>query len=186
MAEYIILTDERDQYVGVMEKLLVHKLGLLHRAFSVFIFNTKGEMLLQQRAKDKYHSGGLWSNACCSHPRFEEKVADAVNRRLWEEMGISCETSFAFSFIYKASFENGLTEHEYDHVYVGSTDDIPQPNKSEVDDFKYVTLPHLLTDIEHNPANYSEWLKLSLPKIVSQVNTSYLQPMSQSYANVSI
>lgn len=186
MAEYIILTDERDQFVGMMEKIQVHKLGLLHRAFSVFIFNTRGEVLLQQRAYDKYHSGGLWSNACCSHPRFEEKIPDAVNRRLWEEMGMHSNTDFAFSFIYKAAFENGLTEYEYDHVYIGITDDKPAPDKTEVRNWKYVNLSQLTQDIEQNPADYTEWLKLCLPRVVNHFSNSYLKPSSQTYAHISI
>lgn len=173
MAEYLILTDEKDQFVGMMEKMLVHKHGLLHRAFSVFIFNTKGEILLQQRAYDKYHSPGLWSNACCSHPRFEETIADAVERRLWEEMGIRADTEFAFSFIYKAAFENGLTEHEYDHVYTGITDEIPIVNKSEVNNWKYMSLSALQNDICENPGNYSEWLKQCLPRVIDHFITHY-------------
>ena len=173
MAEYLILTDEKDQFVGMMEKMLVHKHGLLHRAFSVFVFNTIGEILLQQRAYDKYHSPGLWSNACCSHPRFEETITDAVERRLWEEMGIRSDTEFAFSFIYKAAFENGLTEHEYDHVYIGITDEIPIVNKSEVNNWKYMSLSALQNDIRENPANYSEWLKQCLPKVIDHFITHY-------------
>ena len=173
MAEYLILTDEKDQFVGLMEKMLVHQHGLLHRAFSVFIFNTKGEILLQQRAHDKYHSPGLWSNACCSHPRYEEAISAAVERRLWEEMGISLHTEFAFSFIYKASFENGLTEHEYDHVYIGVTDDIPVVNKSEVNNWKYMSLSALRKDIKQRPENYSEWLKQCLPKVIDHFITHY-------------
>lgn len=173
MTEYLILTDEKDRFVGMMEKMLVHKHGLLHRAFSVFIFNSKGEILLQQRAQDKYHSPGLWSNACCSHPRFEETIPEAVERRLEEEMGIYSETMFAFSFIYKVAFENGLTEHEYDHVYVGITDDTPAINKNEVANWKYMRIPELRQDIEKNPAVYTEWLKQSLPKVIDHFITHY-------------
>lgn len=186
MTEYLILTDEKDQFVGMMEKLLVHKLGLLHRAFSVFIFNTKGEMLLQQRAYDKYHSAGLWSNACCSHPHFQEKIPDAVNRRLGEEMGMRSNTDFAFSFIYRAHFENGLTEHEYDHVYIGITDAIPIPNKAEVNNWKYVNLSQLKQDIEQNPADYTEWLKLCFPRVVNHLTGSYSKLSSKTYAHISI
>src|SRR5690349_1614227 len=129
MKDYLILVDDKDQQWGRLEKNLVHELGLLHRAFSVFIFNHHGELLLQQRADGKYHSGGLWTNTCCSHPRYGEDVPDAVKRRLKEEMGMSCETTFAFSFIYKTKFENGLTEHEFDHVYCGFSDALPHPEK---------------------------------------------------------
>ncbi len=186
MTEYLILTDENDHAIGMMEKLLVHKLGLLHRAFSIFIFNTRGEILLQQRAKDKYHSGGLWSNACCSHPRFEENISDAVERRLWEEMGIRADTNFAFSFIYKVTFDNGLTEHEYDHVYFGITDDTPVPNKTEVCNWKYMNLSELKYDIEKQPGNYSEWMKLCLPGLMNYFNESFLKTSTEVYEHVSI
>ena len=186
MAEYLILTDDKDQFVGMMEKLLVHKLGLLHRAFSIFIFNTRGEILLQQRAYDKYHSGGLWSNACCSHPRFEETMKDAVERRLWEEMGIRTDTNFAFSFIYKAGFENGLTEHEYDHVYFGITDEKPIANKTEVNHWKYMNLSELNQEIEQHPSDYTEWLKLCLPRLINHLPYSYLKQSSQINEYVSI
>ena len=119
MKEYLILVDEKDNELGSMEKLQVHEKGLLHRAFSVFIFNTKGELLLQQRASEKYHSPNLWTNTCCSHPRTGEKTTNAVERRLMEEMGMQCDTTFQFQFLYKAYFDNGLIEHELDHVYFG-------------------------------------------------------------------
>src|SRR6187399_1825004 len=127
MEDYLILVDEQDKQYGKLEKQLVHELGLLHRAFSVFIFNKKGELLLQQRADEKYHSAGLWTNTCCSHPRFGEEIKDSVTRRLEEEMGMNCEMEFAFSFIYKSTFENGLTEHEFDHVFFGISDELPVP-----------------------------------------------------------
>ena len=186
MAEYLILTDEKDQFVGMMEKLLVHKLGLLHRAFSVFIFNTNGDMLLQQRALDKYHSGGLWSNACCSHPRFEEKMCDAVKRRLQEEMGLNIDTDFAFSFIYKTEFQNGLTEHEYDHVFTAVTDELPVPDKAEVREWKYISLPALQLDVEQNPDQYTEWFKICLPQLITHFSRSYFLQHSNNYSDVSI
>jgi isopentenyl-diphosphate delta-isomerase len=165
MNDYLILVDENDRQWGKLDKDLVHELGLLHRAFSVFIFNTKGELLLQQRADDKYHSAGLWTNTCCSHPRFDEKIEDAVSRRLMEEMRLSCETKFVFSFTYKVKFENGLTEYEYDHVYFGMTNQFPVPDKSEVKGWKYFSLQNLDADIHRYPENYSEWLKICLPEI---------------------
>ena len=128
----IILVNEEDVQVGTMEKMEVHERGLLHRAFSVFIFNKAGEMLLQQRALSKYHSGGLWTNACCSHPRPGEKTEDAAARRLFEELGFGTELRFAFSFTYKAAFDNGLTEHEFDHVFVGHFDGPLRPDPKEV------------------------------------------------------
>ncbi|MDQ3193257.1 MAG: isopentenyl-diphosphate Delta-isomerase [Bacteroidota bacterium] len=165
MNEYLILVDENDRQLGKQEKLLVHQLGLLHRAFSVFVFNTKGELLLQQRADEKYHSPGIWTNTCCSHPNDGEELKDAVNRRLIQEMGMSCKTQFAFSFIYKVKFENGLTENEYDHVFFGVTDDLPKPEKQEVKDWKYISLTSLETEINQNPENYSEWMKICLPEL---------------------
>lgn len=165
MDELLILVDDKDNELGTMDKLTVHQKGLLHRAFSVFIFNSKGELLLQQRADDKYHSGGLWTNTCCSHPRTGEKVSDAVHRRLQEEMGMTCELYFKFSFIYKKQFDNGLTEHELDHVYFGRSDELPKPNKEEVKDWKYLTLDELASAIKDNPHQYTEWLKVSLPRV---------------------
>ena len=130
--ENVILVNKDDCEVGVMEKMEAHQKGLLHRAFSVFLFNKKGEILLQQRAKHKYHSGGLWTNTCCSHPRPGESLSKATQRRLREEMGIKCEMRPAFSFIYKKKFANGLTEHELDHVFLGRFDGTPEINKEEV------------------------------------------------------
>lgn len=172
MNEYLILVDENDIPQGKQEKLLAHQLGLLHRAFSVFIFNTNGELLMQQRASEKYHSAGLWTNTCCSHPKFDEHTIDAVKRRLKQEMGIKCETKFAFSFMYKATFENGLIEHEYDHVYFGISDSLPIPDRSEVQNWRYVSLKELQTNVSKHPEQYSEWFKICLPKVIDQF--SYL------------
>jgi isopentenyl-diphosphate delta-isomerase len=175
MIENLILVDEQDKPMGKLEKLLVHQLGLLHRAFSVFIFNKNGDLLLQQRADCKYHSPGLWTNTCCSHPRYGENLPDAVKRRLKEEMGLQCNTYFTFSFIYKAIFENGLTEHEYDHVYFGVTDNKPQPDAAEVKDWKYISLDELEHDIERHPENYTAWLKISLAKVRHHYNKIFLK-----------
>ena len=172
MIDYLILVDENDNPQGKLENLLVHQQGLLHRAFSVYIFNTKGELLLQQRADEKYHSAGLWTNTCCSHPRFGEEVADAIERRLMEEMGMSCTTNFAFNFIYKAIFDNGLTEYEFDHVYVGISDVQPIPEVSEVKNWKYVDLQKLQEDILLHPQQYTEWMKISLPNVISYFNNN--------------
>ncbi len=166
MSEFLILVDNNDKQWGKLEKELVHTLGILHRAFSVFIFNTKGELMLQQRADSKYHSGGLWTNTCCSHPRFGEDLEYAVPRRLIEEMGLDCETTFMFSFMYNANFDNGLIENEFDHVYFGITDEMPNINPEEVKAWKYVDLETLKTDIEHNPQNYTAWMKICLPQVV--------------------
>jgi len=162
----LILVHEDDRPAGKPEKTLVHQLGLLHRAFSVFIFNSKGELLLQQRAVDKYHSGGLWTNTRCGHPRFGEEVPAAVERRLMEEMGIKCETRFQFSFMYKAKFENGLKEHEYDHVYYGITDDVPVPEESEVQSWKFVEMNALEAVVKSTPNEYTTWLKKCMDKIL--------------------
>ena len=135
--EKVILVDKTDHQIGEMEKQEAHIKGLLHRAFSIFIFNSKGEVLLQQRALHKYHSGGLWTNTCCSHPRNGETTIQAANRRLKEEMGMSCALKEEFSFIYKAKLDNDLYEHELDHVLFGTTDLQPKINKEEVADYKY-------------------------------------------------
>ena len=175
MNEFLILVDENDNPVGAQEKILVHQQGLLHRAFSVFLFNSKGELLLQQRADDKYHSAGLWTNTCCSHPRFGENIDSAVNRRLFEEMGLKCKTNYAFSFIYKAVFENGLTEHEYDNVYVGITDDLPITERSEVKSWKYLSLQKLKGEIEKHPDEYTQWIKICLARVIHHVAHSFIR-----------
>ena len=171
MNELLILVDQNDKELGAMDKMSVHRKGLLHRAFSLFIFNSAGELLLQQRADEKYHSAGLWSNTCCSHPLKGESLADAMKRRMLEEMGMQCDLNFMFSFIYKTKLENELTEHELDHVYFGVTDDLPDPNPSEVKAWKYVSLPNLETDIKAYPEKYSAWLEICLPKV-----SAYVQP----------
>jgi isopentenyl-diphosphate delta-isomerase len=145
--EYVILVDEQDNDIGVMEKLLAHQEGLLHRAFSIFIFNEKGELLLQQRALSKYHSAGLWTNTCCSHPRPNETIKDAANRRLFEEMGMSCDLKIISNFIYKTPFENGLTEHELDYVLTGITNQNPHINKDEVENYKWMPIEDIKKDI---------------------------------------
>jgi isopentenyl-diphosphate delta-isomerase len=169
MNELLILVDEKDNACGKMDKQSVHELGLLHRAFSVFIFNTKGELLLQQRADGKYHSAGLWTNTCCSHPRYGEELSEAVPRRLMEEMGIECKTDFAFSFLYKTTFENGLIEHELDHVFFGVSDDVPVPESSEVKDWKYLRLGVLEAQIRLYPDQYTAWLKICLPRVMNHI-----------------
>ena len=169
MNDLLILVDEYDNEIGLMEKLSVHQSGSLHRAFSVFIFNTKGELLLQQRADDKYHSGGLWTNTCCSHPLKGEEIKDTIKKRLKEEMGIDCKTTFQFTFIYKAEFGNGLTEHELDHVYFGTSDEPPQLNIVEAKDWKYVSIENLQKAIQQNPDDYSEWLKICLPEVIKKL-----------------
>lgn len=158
----VILVDTDDRETGRMEKLEAHQQGKLHRAISLFIFNTKGELLLQKRAAGKYHSAGLWSNTCCSHPAPGEKTIDAARRRLREEMGISLEPVFSHHFVYRAEFGNGLTEYELDHVYTGIFSGDPAPDPQEAQDWKYISLSALNSDIAKNPDSYSVWLKIIL------------------------
>ena len=159
--EKVILVDENDNQVGLMPKLEAHQKGLLHRAFSVFIFNSKYELLLQKRASSKYHSGGLSTNTCCSHPREGEDTLDAANRRLIEEMGIETSLRKVHDFIYKAELDNNLTEHEFDHVFYGIYNEDPIINKDEADDFKWIDMDSLNEDIKTNGDNYTIWFKIA-------------------------
>ncbi|MDJ0644614.1 MAG: isopentenyl-diphosphate Delta-isomerase [Flavobacteriaceae bacterium] len=158
--EQVILVNDKDEQIGLMPKLEAHKRALLHRAFSVFVFNKKGELLLQQRAAHKYHSPLLWTNTCCSHQRNGETNIEAGTRRLQEEMGFVCDLKEIFSFIYKAPFDNGLTEHELDHVMVGTYDDDPAINTDEVEGFKWMSLDEVKEDIQSQPEIYTEWFKI--------------------------
>ena len=158
----VILVDEKDKEIGVMDKMQAHQEGKLHRAFSILVFNSKGEMLIQKRAAEKYHSAGLWTNACCSHPQPLETTIESAKRRLMEEIGLSCSLDFAFKFQYLTEFENGLIESELDHVFVGITNNIPVINPREVSDFKYVSIEELMKDIEENPDQYTYWFRLIL------------------------
>jgi len=163
--EQVVLVDEFDNEIGVMEKILTHEKALLHRAFSVFVFNEKGQLLLQQRAFSKYHSPGLWTNTCCSHPRPNESTYDAANRRLVEEMGFECELVYQFNFIYKAELDQGLTEHEFDHVFFGLYNGEVNPNSEEVLDYKYVDVQDVLSDMDLNPDKYTVWFKIIFNKV---------------------
>jgi isopentenyl-diphosphate delta-isomerase len=163
--EKVVLVDEKDNELGLMEKMEAHQKGLLHRAFSVFIFNSRAELLLQKRATSKYHSGGLWTNTCCSHPRKDETALDAAKRRLQEEMGMNCDLEKAFHFIYKSALDNELTEHELDHVFIGFTDEKPILNPEEAEDFKYISLEALNKEIKSSPNNFTIWLKTCLPQV---------------------
>ncbi len=165
MKEYVILVDENDCEQGVMEKQQAHIEGKLHRAFSIFIFNDKNELLLQQRAISKYHSAGLWTNTCCSHPRPNETIKDAANRRLVEEMGMSCELTIKTSFLYKSEFENGLTEHEFDYVLIGHSSNNPTINLDEVESYKWQNLNDLKSDIKNKPAQFTTWFKIAIEKL---------------------
>ncbi|HEX2629777.1 MAG TPA: isopentenyl-diphosphate Delta-isomerase [Chitinophagaceae bacterium] len=163
--QQVILVDEQDAPVGVMEKMEAHQKGVLHRAFSIFIFNDRGEMLLQQRADDKYHSAGLWTNACCSHPSPGEDTIDAAHRRLQEEMGFDTELKKSFGFIYKASFENGLTEYEFDHVFIGNYNDPVQFNPSEVKAVTYKSVEEIERLIEKEPQQFTAWFIIAFPRL---------------------
>ena len=163
--EQVILVDEQDQAIGACEKMAAHEQGLLHRAFSVFIFNSRGRLLLQQRAKGKYHSGGLWTNTCCSHPRPGETLEDAAYRRLQEEMGFQTELSQAFSFIYRATLDKELIEHEVDHVFTGIYEGEVLPNNEEAMDHSYMDMAQLEESLERFPDKFTIWLRIAFPKI---------------------
>jgi isopentenyl-diphosphate delta-isomerase len=163
--EQVILVDDKDSPVGVAGKWEAHQKGWLHRAFSVFIFNSKGEMLLQQRALHKYHSGGLWTNACCSHPHPGEGTRAAAQRRLKEEMGFVVPVEKVFDFIYKTKLNNGLTEHEFDHVFAGEYNDPVDFNKDEVMDFCYKDIEGIRNSLQTHPEKYSAWFHLAFPGI---------------------
>ena len=161
----VILVDENDTPTGTMEKIEVHQKALLHRAFSVFIFNSKGEMLLQKRADNKYHSPALWTNACCSHPAPGQDTLEAATKRLQEEMGFTTSLEKVFDFIYKAPFDNGLTEHEFDHVFTGTYNEAVIPDKEEVSDYCYKTTEEIKSSLQSHPEKYTEWFKIAFPKL---------------------
>lgn len=167
--DYVVLVDEHNNQTGLMEKYEAHRKGLLHRAFSVLIMNSKGEMLLQQRALDKYHSGGLWTNTCCSHPKDGESVMDAAHRRLKEEMGFDCELEERTRFIYKAQLDNDLLEHELDFILTGVFDGTPIPNPNEVNDYKWVSVDELRNDVLVNPRSYTAWFKIILGEYIGHL-----------------
>jgi len=170
--ENVILVNENDEQIGVMPKMEAHQKAMLHRAFSVFIFNNKNELMLQQRAMHKYHSPGLWTNTCCSHQRVGESNIEAGKRRLQEEMGFVTELQETISFIYKAPFDNGLTEHEFDHVMIGYYDEEPKINLDEVSDWKWMALDHLKTDMNSHPENYTAWFKIIFERFYQHINVS--------------
>ncbi|MBN1155744.1 isopentenyl-diphosphate Delta-isomerase [candidate division KSB1 bacterium] len=166
MNDYVILVDEHDNPAGFSEKMNAHEQAVLHRAFSIVILNQRGEMLLQQRADHKYHSGGMWSNACCSHPRPGESVEQAAHRRLGEEMGFDCDLSEVHQFIYYAELDHGLTEHEYDHVLFGTYDGPIEINPDEVQDYKWIGIPDLAVDMKTNPDIYTVWFKILFQHLI--------------------
>jgi isopentenyl-diphosphate delta-isomerase len=165
----VILVDEHNREVGLMEKMEAHHKGLLHRAFSVFVFNENGELLLQRRAFGKYHSEGLWTNTCCSHPYPGESILEAGKRRLFEEMGFTCELSEVFAFIYKAELENGLIEHELDHVLVGFSEETPHLNLEEVSAFKWMSVDEIKADMKENPLQYTAWFRILIEEHESKI-----------------
>ncbi len=167
-AEEVILVDEADNPLGKMEKLEAHRKALLHRAFSVFIFNSRGEMLLQRRAPGKYHSPGLWTNACCSHPRPGEDTHAAANRRLREELGFDTNLGELFAFTYRTEFDNGLTEFEFDHVFAGHYDLDVHPDPAEVSDYSYRPLDKIHDDLLASPDKYTSWFHLAFPMIIEK------------------
>lgn len=168
--EYVILVDEQDQELGVMEKMQAHRQAKLHRAISVFVFNSKKELLLQKRAETKYHSANLWTNTCCSHPKPKEDTLDAAKRRLYEEMGLHCEIKYAFNFTYLTKFESGLSEHEFDHVFFCFSDDAPNINPEEVADYKYMSLQETENQLKQNSQEYTAWFKLIFARVKNELN----------------
>lgn len=171
--EHVILVNEKDEQIGTMPKLEAHEKAILHRAFSVFIFNDKNELMLQQRAAHKYHSPLLWTNTCCSHQRVGESNIQAGKRRLQEEMGFVTDLKETISFIYKAPFDNGLTEHELDHILLGTYTNEPQINKEEVESWKWMPLEDVKLDIELHPEVYTEWFKIIFQKFYKHINRSH-------------
>lgn len=167
--ESVILVDENDQELGLMEKMEAHEKGVLHRAFSVFVFDREGRFLLQRRALSKYHSGGLWTNTCCSHPRAGETTKSAALRRLKEELGFVTEIEEKFTFIYKSELDKGLTEHELDHVFFGTYEGEFNLDPEEVSEIKYIEKEALVSDIHNNPENYTEWFKICFDEVLQKL-----------------
>jgi isopentenyl-diphosphate delta-isomerase len=169
MEDKLILVDKKDKQIGTEFKLKTHKEGRLHRAFSIFVFNEKGELLLQKRSSKKYHSGGLWTNTCCSHPKPGEETTSSAHRRLQEEMGFDCNISEIFSFVYKAKLDHCLTEHEFDHIFIGKFNQDPIINKQEAEDFKWATQKFLTQDIKNNPKTYTYWFQKIYKKVFQKI-----------------
>lgn len=165
----VVLVDENDEVLGTMEKLQAHQEGRLHRAFSVVIFNAENEMLIHKRASNKYHCGGMWTNACCSHPRLNESPKSAALRRMQEEMGFTTPIEYVGQFIYRTEFENGLIENELDHIFVGRFNDEPIPNPEEVEDYKYIGIDELKADIENRPQVYTVWFKKIVQEYLNEL-----------------
>lgn len=164
--DQVILVNTEDEAIGVMEKLAAHEQGLLHRAFSIFLFNSNGELLIHRRADEKYHSPGLWTNTCCSHPRPGETTLAAAHRRLFEEMGMTTELNQVFHFQYFVQFDNGLFEHELDHVFFGWSDELPAINPAEVAEYSYINLNKLAEWVADKPEDFTAWFKICLPNVI--------------------
>jgi isopentenyl-diphosphate delta-isomerase len=172
MIERVILVDTNNEQVGTMEKMEAHRKGLLHRAFSIFIFNSEGKMLLHQRAHDKYHCGGMWTNAVCSHPRPGENQSQALRRKMKQEMGFFTEVSKAFDYTYRAELNNGLVEYEYDEVFLGTYDGKLSPNPDEVNDYRFASIADISEEIRQNGDSFTPWFKL------------LFEPISQYYKSL--
>lgn len=172
--QLLVLVNESDEPIGVMEKMEVHRKALLHRAFSVFVFNQAGEMLLQKRAITKYHSGGLWTNTCCSHPYASETLVQAAQRRLMEELGFQTDVHPAFSFIYKAALDNDLTEYEFDHVLIGIYNGEIFPDPAEVSDYAYKTMSLLKKELTEYPDRFTAWFRLAFPMLEDHLKANPL------------
>jgi isopentenyl-diphosphate delta-isomerase len=165
MTDMVILVNEDDSVIGYMKKMEAHELGLLHRAFSVLIFNSEDKMLLQRRALSKYHSGGLWTNTCCSHPRAEETTLKAAHRRMIEEMGFDCDMEEVFSFVYNEKLDKGLVENEFDHVFVGRYNSSVEINPHEVEEYKWISYEDLIKDMESKPNEFTAWFKIIMEEV---------------------
>lgn len=185
--EKVVLVNEQDEAIGIEDKTRAHLLGALHRAFSVFIVNAAGQLLLQKRALTKYHSRGLWSNTCCGHPRPDEAIEKAARRRLNEEMGFDSELSEVFAFVYRANLEDGFIENEYDHVLVGSFDGVPKPDPAEIAEWRWVDMATLSMDLKEHPEIYTYWFRISFERFlraVSLVRSNLLAGTAGSIANI--
>ncbi len=165
MEQQVILVNEKDEVTGTAGKMEAHQTGLLHRAFSIFVFNSKGEMLLQQRAEGKYHSPGLWTNACCSHPAPGEDTLKAAERRLREELGFNTRLEKVFSFTYRSDFDNGLTEHEFDHVFTGTYDGAINPDREEVKDYCFKPMQEIAEALRLQPEKFTSWFRIAFPVV---------------------
>ena len=166
LEERVLLVNRQDEVIGIEDKMRAHLLGTLHRAFSVFVINSAGKLLLQRRAATKYHSRNLWSNTCCGHPRPEETIARASRRRLREEMGLELNLKEVFSFVYRANLEDGLIENEYNHVLVGVFEGVPKPDPAEISEWRWVDLQEVSGDLKKNPANYTYWFRISFDRFL--------------------